>query len=230
MASRFKVCVFDAYGTLFDVHAAVAEHAGAIGSRADEVSRLWRAKQLEYTWTRTLMGRHADFWTLTCEALDVALATHAVDGKTVRAALLDAYRRLSAYPEVPGVLTRLRAAGLKTAILSNGTPGMLRDAVAAAGIAALLDAVLSIEDIGIYKPDARVYDLARDRFGVAAQDICFLSSNAWDAAGAAVFGFEVAWINRGGAPPEYGFAKPAVVLPSLAALPDFVLGREAAAP
>jgi 2-haloacid dehalogenase len=226
MASPIRACVFDAYGTLFDVHSAVARHANAVGPKAEEMSKLWRAKQLEYTWTRTLMGRHADFWAVTGEALDVALAAFGLTGAALRDSLLDAYRRLAAYPEVPAVLTRLRGAGLKTAILSNGTPAMLQDAVQAAGIAALLDAVLSVEEIGIYKPAARVYQIACRHFGVAPGEICFQSSNAWDAAGAAAYGFRVAWINRGGQPDEYGFARPAITLPSLAKLPDYVLGGQ----
>ncbi len=225
MASRIKVCVFDAYGTLFDVHAAVAAHADAVGPAANDVSKLWRAKQLEYTWTRTLMGRHADFWALTGEALDFALASFGVSGGALRQSLLDAYRRLKAYPEVPDVLARLRRAGQRTAILSNGSPRMLADAVQAAGIAALLDAVLSVEEIGIFKPDARVYEIACKRFDVAPGEVCFQSSNAWDAAGAAAFGFKVAWINRSGQPPEYGFAKPSIMLPSLAQFPEFVLEK-----
>jgi 2-haloacid dehalogenase len=195
-----------------------------VGPKAEDVSKLWRAKQLEYTWTRTLMGRHADFWALTGEALDVALAAFGVAGGALRDSLLDAYRRLAAYPEVSEVLTRLRGAGLKTAILSNGTPVMLQDAVQAAGIASLLDAVLSVEEIGIYKPDARVYQIACRHFGVKPEAICFQSSNAWDAAGAAAFGFRVAWINRSGQPAEYAFAKPSIALPSLAKLPEYVLG------
>lgn len=223
MTSRIQVCVFDAYGTLFDVHSAVAAHASGLSAKAAEVSNLWRAKQLEYTWTRSLMGRHADFWALTGDALDFALESFGIRDGKLRESLLDAYRRLKAYPEVTDVLGRLRTSGMKTAILSNGSPRMLDDAVQAAGIGALLDAVLSIEAAGIYKPDPRVYRLACDRFGVNANDICFQSSNAWDAAGAAAFGFRVAWINRSGQPAEYRFASPAVMMRSLNELPAFVL-------
>lgn len=195
--ARTRACVFDAYGTLFDVHSAVRRHEAAIGERASAVSALWRQKQLEYTWLRTLMRAHADFWTLTQDALDVALAAHGMaDDTELRTALLAAYRELSAYPEVPSTLARLREAGRATAILSNGSPDMLDDAVRAAGVDGLLDRVLSVEDVGVYKPRAEVYDLACRRLAVAPAEICFLSSNSWDAHGAAHHGFQVVWINR----------------------------------
>lgn len=207
--------LFDAYGTLLDVHSAVGRHAAAIGPDAAALSRLWRQKQLEYTWTRSLMGRHADFAVVTAEALDFALATYGLADAALREALLRAYRTLDAYPEVPAVLEDLRRRGLRTAILSNGSPEMLAAGVAAAGIGALLDAVLSVESVGIYKPDPRVYRLAVDHFDVPAAETLFVSSNAWDAAGAAAYGFRVAWINRIGQPAEYGFAPPAATLTDL---------------
>lgn len=191
-----KACVFDAYGTLFDVHSAVAHGGASLGTNADSVSNLWRQKQLEYTWLRSLMQAHADFWQVTGDALDFALASHGVDDRELHERLMDLYLRLDAYPEVPAALASLRAAGKKTAILSNGSPKMLDAAVSSAGIAGSLDAVLSVESVGIYKPDPRVYQLAVDQLGIPASEVCFLSSNAWDAAGAAHFGFAVAWINR----------------------------------
>ena len=196
-----RACVFDAYGTLFDVHSAVGRLRPQIGDRADELSQLWRAKQLEYSWLRALMGRHADFWQVTGEALDYALARTGVDG-SARAPLMQAYLALDAYPEVPDVLRRLRAAGLKLAILSNGEPAMLAAAIEHAGIGALLDVVLSVEEAGVYKPDPRTYQLAVDRLGAGRQEIAFQSSNGWDVAGAASFGLRTVWINRFGAPPE----------------------------
>lgn len=211
--------LFDAYGTLLDVHSAVGRHAGAIGPDAPALSRLWRQKQLEYTWTRSLMGRHADFAVVTAEALDFALATHGIADAALREALLAAYRELDAYPEVPEVLGDLRRRGLRTAILSNGSPEMLAAGVAAAGIGGLLDAALSVEAVGIYKPDPRVYRHATDHFGVAPAGTVFVSSNAWDAAGAAAHGFRVAWVNRAGQPAEYGFTRPAIVLNDLSGLP-----------
>jgi len=223
MTPKIELCVFDAYGTLFDVHAAIERHAAAVGPQAGDVSRLWRLKQLEYTWNRSLMGRHADFWTLTQDALDFALAVFGIRQAGLRQSLLEAYRVLKAYPEVRPVLQQLKDAGMKLAILSNGSPQMLQDAVAGAQIGSLLDAVISIEECGIYKPDPRVYRLVCDRFSVAPAQVSFQSSNAWDAAGARAFGFSVAWINRSGQPPEYAFAPPTLTLASLAALPEALL-------
>ena len=200
-AARFagiEACVFDAYGTLFDVHSAVGRHRARLGDKADALSMLWRGKQLEYTWLRSLMGRHVDFWHVTGDALDYALDAHDMSDAALRNDLMQAYMGLDAYPEVSEVLRRLKAAGMQTAILSNGSPAMLESAVNAAGIADLLDANLSVEDVGIYKPDPRVYQLAVDRLGATREQISFQSSNAWDAAGAASFGFRVAWVNRFG--------------------------------
>ena len=196
-----RACVFDAYGTLFDVHSAVGRLRPQIGAQADELSQLWRAKQLEYSWLRALMGRHADFWQVTGDALDYALARTGV-GASVREPLMRAYLTLEAYPEVVDVLRRLRAAGLKLAILSNGEPAMLAAAVDNAGIGALLDAVLSVEEVGVYKPDPRVYRLAVDRLSLRPDQVAFQSSNAWDVHGAASFGLRPVWINRFGAPAE----------------------------
>jgi 2-haloacid dehalogenase len=197
-----RACVFDAYGTLFDVHSAVGRLQPRIGAKADELSQLWRTKQLEYSWLRALMGRHADFWQVTGDALDHALARLAIEPEPIRAALMDAYLQLRAYPEAPDVLARLRAAGLKLAVLSNGEPRMLDAAVRNAGLADLLDAVLSVEEVGVFKPDPRVYQLAVDRLAVPADQISFQSSNAWDVNGAATFGLRPVWINRFGAPAE----------------------------
>ncbi len=197
-----QACVFDAYGTLFDVHSAVARYRDRLGEPADDLSALWRRKQLEYTWLRSLMRRHADFRQITGDALDYAMATHGVNDPALRDDLLDAYLRLDCYPEVPGMLDRLNQAGLRCAILSNGSPDMLAAAVSNAGLDQRLEAVLSIEQVGIYKPDPRVYQLAVDALGVAAERVCFLSSNAWDVAGALSFGFRVVWINRFAQQPE----------------------------
>jgi 2-haloacid dehalogenase len=196
-----EACVFDAYGTLFDVHSAVGRLRARVGEQADALSQLWRAKQLEYTWLRALMGRHADFWQVTGDALDYALARTRID-PAVREPLMQAYLALDAYPEVPGVLRRLRDAGLKTAILSNGEPSMLAAAARSAGIERLLDAMLSVEDVGIFKPHPKVYQLAVDRLAVRPDRIAFQSSNAWDVSGAAAFGLRSVWINRLGVPPE----------------------------
>ena len=216
--SNIKACVFDAYGTLFDVHSAVGRHRARIGEHADAVSALWRTKQLQYTWLRSLMGKHVDFWHLTGDALDYALAEHAISDSQLRDDLMAAYMELDAYPEVRDTLSRLKDAGLKTAILSNGSPAMLESGANSAGIADLLDENLSIEEVGIYKPDPRVYQMAVDRLGVTREEISFQSSNAWDAVGAATFGFRVAWINRFGQGRERLTAEPNVELKTLDAL------------
>jgi 2-haloacid dehalogenase len=217
-----KACVFDAYGTLFDVHSAVRRHAAACGENAEAISALWRQKQLEYTWTRSLMRRHADFEQVTGEGLDHALRVYGRDDPSLRQALMDAYLELDAYPEVPAVLRRLRADGIRTAILSNGSPATLAAAVRSAGIGDLLDAVYSVESVGVYKPDPRVYQLAADGLGLAKERIWFQSSNVWDAAAAGAFGFNVVWCNRGGAPIEYGWAFAPTEVRSLDELPDIL--------
>jgi 2-haloacid dehalogenase len=216
--SGIEACVFDAYGTLFDVHSAVTRLRARVGGQADALSQLWRTKQLEYTWLRALMGRHADFWQVTGDALDYALARTGVD-PAVREPLMQAYLALDAYPEVPDVLRRLRAGGLKTAILSNGEPKMLAAGAKSAGIADLLDAILTVEDVGIFKPHPKVYQLAVERLGVAADRIAFQSSNAWDVSGAATFGLRAVWINRLGMPPERLPGAAEHELPDLAGLP-----------
>lgn len=210
-----KACVFDAYGTLFDVHSAVGRHEGRIGEQADAVSNLWRLKQLQYTWLRSLMGKHVDFWQLTGDALDFALEAHGVADKVLRDDLMSAYMGLDAYPEVRGTLEKLKQAGLRTAILSNGSPAMLESAVDNAGIGDLIDENLSVEEVGIYKPDPRVYQLALDRLDVTREQVSFQSSNAWDAVGAATFGFRVAWINRFGQGRERLTADPEVEIKTL---------------
>ena len=217
-----KACVFDAYGTLFDVHSAVGRHRSRVGEMADAVSGTWRGKQLEYTWLRSLMGCHADFWQVTAEALDYALEAHDIDDSALREDLLQAYLRLDAYPEVPGVLERLKRAGYHTAILSNGEPEMLRAGAASAGIEGLLDAILSVESVGIYKPDPRVYQLSCDHFGISPEQVSFQSSNAWDAVGASAFGYKVAWCNRFGQQRERLPAQPHAVIGDLNRLLDLL--------
>lgn len=217
-----RACVFDAYGTLFDVHSAAARCRDALGNNADRLSEIWRQKQLQYTWLRSLMEAHADFWQVTGDALDYAMAAVELDDAGLRQRLMDLYLSLEAYEEVPAVLRRLKQAGQATAILSNGAPAMLEAAVHSAGIGDDLDHVLSIEDAGIYKPDPRVYQLAVDRIGVEPAKICFMSSNAWDAHGAAHFGFRVIWCNRFGQPPERLPGQPDAEIQNLGALPALI--------
>ena len=212
------VYAFDAYGTLFDVHAAVRGRAAALGPEADRLSALWRAKQLEYSWTRALTGRYRDFWSLTEDALDHALAKVPSAPRSERDALLESYRTLDAYPEVIDVLTALKGAGARTAILSNGSPGMLERAVRAAGIGDLLDDVLSVDTIATYKPLPAVYEILTTRFRVFPAAVSFQSSNRWDIAGASAFGFRAVWINRSAEPDEYTDMPPAVTLASLQGL------------
>lgn len=191
-----RACVFDAYGTLFDFASAAARCGDALGDKAGPLTSLWRDKQLQYTWLRSLQQRHADFWQVTGDALDHAMATLEVDSPALRTRLMNLYLNLEAFPEVPDLLRRLKARGLMTAILSNGTPPMLAAAVGAAGLTDGFDAVLSAEAVGVYKPHPRVYQLAVDRLGLPAAAIVFLSSNAWDAYGASAFGLRVVWCNR----------------------------------
>ncbi|MBI1244294.1 MAG: haloacid dehalogenase type II [Alphaproteobacteria bacterium] len=218
MTRPIRACVFDAYGTLFDVHAAVRGLAGRIGPRAAEMSQLWRTKQLEYTWVRSLAGRHADFRQVTKDALDYSIQFFSINDKTLSSDLMALYEKLDAYPEALGVLRHLRALGIKLAILSNGTPDWLEVAVRTAGIGELLDAVWSVEDVGIFKPDPKVYRVATRGFGMAAADMGFVSSNAWDAAGAATNGFRALWVNRSGAPAEYASMVPVRQVANLATL------------
>ncbi len=222
MLGDIGACVFDAYGTLFDVHAPVSRVAGELGDQADSISRLWRDKQLQYTWLRSLMGAHADFAQVTADALDYALAAHGVNNSSVRARLLELYRTLDAYGDAAPCLTQLKASGMATAILSNGAPDMLAAATETAGLAPLLDGVLSVEEVGIYKPDRRVYRLAVDRLGVAPDRICFVSTNPWDASGAAHFGLRVARLDRFSVPPDNLPGEIAATITTLDELPELV--------
>ena len=213
------VCVFDAYGTLFDYNTAAGRHSAVLGEKAAPLADLWRLKQLQYTWLRSLMGRYTGFWQVTGDALDFAMGELGIEDEALRANLMEAYLTLDAYLEVQETLATLRAHGLRTAILSNGESGMLDAAVEAAGIADSLDAVLSVEEVGIYKPHPSVYQLVVDRLGVAAANVSFQSSNAWDANGAAAFGFRVAWCNRFGQGQERVPEAPDAEIATLAELP-----------
>lgn len=214
-----RACVFDAYGTLFDFNSATGRCREALGDKADALSELWRAKQLQYTWLRALMGRHAPFHQVTADALDYALAALDISGDGLRAKLLDLYMNIDAFAEVPDMLAALQSAGLKTAILSNGSREMLDAAIDHTGIGGLLDAVISVDEVGVFKPHFSVYQLAVDRMGVDAAEISFQSSNAWDAVAAATFGMRVVWVNRYGQPPERLTATPDIEVETLAALP-----------
>ncbi|MBM3531324.1 MAG: haloacid dehalogenase type II [Alphaproteobacteria bacterium] len=210
--------VFDAYGTLFDFNAAIARHRGAAGADADRFSEIWRLKQIEYTWTLTLAGRYVEFWTLTQRALDYTFARVPSVPKSLRKDLLDAYIKLDAFPDARHVLRALKARGDRTAILSNGSPAMLASAVEAAGIAADLDAVLSVDTVKMFKPRPEVYALVTQRFSVQPSEVVFVSSNRWDAMGATAFGFRTVWVNRSKSPGEYDDLPPAAAVSDLTAL------------
>ena len=215
-------CVFDAYGTLFDVAAAAAQCRDALGDKADELSALWRTRQLEYTWLRSLMQEYVEFRQVTGDGLDYAMAALGIEDDALRQRLMDIYMRLDAYPEVKAVLSALKAGGFKTAILSNGSPKMLSSAIDNAGITDLLDDVFSVDSIGVYKPHPSVYQMAVDGLGVDAGRICFMSSNAWDAAAGANFGYRVVWVNRFGQPQERIPGEPEHEVKTLDALPPLL--------
>ncbi|RMF11026.1 MAG: haloacid dehalogenase type II [Alphaproteobacteria bacterium] len=217
-----KACVFDAYGTLFDIHSPTARIADELGEKAQPLSDLWRAKQLQYTWLRSLMDEYVEFWQVTGDALDYAMAAHGIDNPDIRQRLMDMYLSIDAYPDAVATLEALKARGFQTAILSNGSRKMLDAAVENSGLGRLLDQVLSVEEVGIYKPDRRVYQLAVDRTGAAPEEICFVSANAWDCSGGANFGFQNAHINRFGQPEERLPGTPRAVITSLSELPPLL--------
>lgn len=218
--------VFDAYGTLFDVAAAAREAAGepgreALAAKWQALAQDWRLKQLQYTWLLATAGLHEDFWQVTQNGLDFALEAQGLDGDAeLRERLLALYWELSAYPEVPTMLEALKSAGLNTAILSNGSPAMLDGAVKSAGLGAVLDDVLSVEDVGVFKPHPSVYDTVGKRFSCAPAEVLFVSSNGWDAAFAKGRGFKVAWVNRAGEPMDRLPFTPDVTLSDLSTIPE----------
>ncbi len=221
-------CVFDAYGTLFDVTAAARQVAQEVEfphllDNWQQLANHWRLKQLQYTWLRAITDAHTDFWLVTQDALDWALdATGLAGDPKLRKRLLDLYWQLQAYPEVPSMLRTLKSAGLTTAILSNGSPAMLDGAVQSAGVGGDLDAVLSVENVGVFKPATRVYDMIGTRFGCTAREVLFVSSNGWDAAGAAGYGFTTAWVNRANEPVDRLPWRPDHILSDLSSIPDLV--------
>lgn len=218
-----QAVLFDVYGTLLDVHSAIAREGRELGAQADSISRLWRQKQLEYTWVYSLRGEYRSFRDLTAAALDFALleftrAGHDDASPALRVRLLQAYERLTPYPDTIAALAQLRGGGLRLAALSNGDPDMLETALASAGLRAQLDAVLSVAPLQVFKPDHRVYELGREWAKASTSEIAFVSSNAWDAGGAAAFGFRTFWVNRAGLPPEYDVASKAGIIGNLSDL------------
>lgn len=219
-------CVFDAYGTLFDVASAARRAASETGREEFAKSWIkiatdWRLKQLQYTWLRAIMNAHTDFWTVTQNGLDYALEASGLSKDAeLRERLLALYWELEAYSEVPHMLGALKSDGLNTAILSNGSPDMLDGAVKSAGLTSVLDDVLSVEDVGIFKPDPRVYQMVCDRFNCTASEVLFVSSNGWDAAGASKFGFQTVWVNRANEPQDQLPWVPKINLSTLHDIPN----------
>ena len=216
----YSTYVFDAYGTLFDVHAAVRKHSSAVGPNATLLSEVWRAKQLEYSWIRGMIGAYESFWSLTEQALDFAFDKVPDANRSAKQALLDAYWQLDCYPEVPAMLADLKAKGAKTAILSNGSSDMLEGAVSSAGLKELLDVVISVDRISTFKASRVVYEMVTSEFETEADKVSYQSSNRWDVAAAVNFGFRTVWINRTAQPDEYRDFSPAVILQDLSGLAE----------
>ncbi len=223
-------CVFDAYGTLFDVAAAARQAAAEpdfpqLQGTLATLAANWRQKQIQYTWLRAVTGAHTDFWEVTQNGLDWSLEAAGLAGDgALRERLLALYWELQAYPEVPAMLTALKEAGFNTAILSNGSPGMLEGCVQSAGVGAVLDDLLSVESVGVFKPHSSVYDLVGKRFDCASSEVLFVSSNGWDAAAASGYGFETVWVNRAGEPMDRLPWTPQHVLNDLTTIPDIAKG------
>jgi 2-haloacid dehalogenase len=218
-------CVFDAYGTLFDVDSVARTARHELGHRWLPLSHLWRSKQLQYTWLRSLSGHPANFWQVTGDALDHALAAVGITDTGLREELMTGYLGISAYPEVPAMLEELRSTGMRLAILSNGTPHMLSSALRHSATEGFFEAVLSAEEAGVFKPHPDVYRLAPRRLGVAAQTICFISSNGWDAWSGKAFGYQVLWCNRTQQAPEHLPTRPDGEISDLGSLPAWLAAR-----
>ncbi|MCL4139454.1 UNVERIFIED_CONTAM: hypothetical protein GTU68_032656 [Idotea baltica] len=224
-----KACVFDAYGTLFDVAAAARNAAAQPGNERlaeswPKLAEIWRLKQLEYSWLRAVADDYKPFWQVTQDGLDYAMEALEIDDASLRETLLGLYWELEAYPEVPAMLTALKAAGLETSILSNGSMDMLDGAVKSARIGDVLDSVLSVESVSVFKPHRSVYDLVGARHGTTPSEVAFFSSNCWDATHASAYGFQTVWVNRAGAPMDRVGAPPAHVVSDLSGVPGLVAG------
>lgn len=223
LLTGIRACVFDAYGTIFDFASAVARCPAIPEERRTTLTGLWRDKQLQYTWLRSLQRSYVDFWQVTGDALDFALQTLDMASPVLRRKLMDLYLTLDAFPEVPQVLRTVRSAGYVTAILSNGTPAMLDAAVGSAGLQDLFDAVLSADAVRVFKTDPRVYDYCLSRLGRRADEVAFQSSNAWDAYAASAYGMSAVWCNRYGQRPERLPGRPDHEIRSLAELPALLI-------
>ena len=194
--NKIKACIFDAYGTLFDVNAACRELSKEVGDNWEKLASLWRLRQVEYTWLRNSMDEYIDFWQITSDALDYAMETLGIENNELREELLNLYLKLEAYPEVNDLLKKLKQRGLKIGILSNGSMKMLNSAVDNANIREYLDGILSVEECKIYKPSSKVYDLVKIKMQISKENVLFFSSNAWDMHAASNYGFKTIWVNR----------------------------------
>lgn len=192
---NIKVCAFDAYGTCFDINSAAEKMAKDIGENWLAFSTTWRTTQLEYTWLRSLMKKHVNFWKITEDSLKFAMENHNINPK-FKNQLLDLYKKLNAYPELRDCLIKLKNKKIKTCILSNGTPDLLDQLVTNSNTKDLFDDLISIEKVGVYKPDPKVYALVIDQYNCKPNEVCFMSSNTWDVVGGGVFGYQSVWVDR----------------------------------
>jgi len=192
---NIKAIIFDAYGTIFDVNSAAKKCKDKIGNKWEGFANYWRTTQLEYTWLRSLMKRHKDFWQVTEDSLDKSMNAFKID-KSMRNKLLDLYKILNIFPEVKDVLNKLKEKKYKLAILSNGTPSLLNELVKSNNLDNIFDDIFSIEEVGIYKPDSRVYDLPVNKYQIQKNEIVFLSANTWDVSGGGNYGYNSVWVNR----------------------------------
>ena len=220
--NKIEACIFDAYGTLFDVNAACRELSKEVGDSWEQLASLWRLRQVEYTWLRNSMDQYIDFWQITSDALDYAMETLDIENNELREELLNLYLKLEAYPEVKGLLKNLKQRGLKTGILSNGSMKMLNSAVDNANIRDVLDIILSVEECEIYKPSSKVYDLVKNKMHINKENVLFFSSNAWDMHAASNYGFKTIWVNRFNAKLERLPGKPIEIVNSLEKIDEIV--------
>ena len=190
-----KAIIFDAYGTLFDVNSAAEKCKDKIGDKWEGFANYWRTTQLEYTWLRSLMKRHKDFWQITEDSLDKSMNAFNIN-KSMRSELLNLYKTLNTFPEVKDVLNKLKEKNYKLAILSNGTPSLLNELVKSNNIENIFDDIFSIEDVGVYKPDSRVYDIPTKKYQIQKNEVAFLSANTWDVSGGGNYGYNAIWVNR----------------------------------
>ena len=220
--NKIKACVFDAYGTLFDVNAACRELSKEVGDNWEKLASLWRLRQVEYTWLRNSMDEYIDFWQVTSDALDYAMETLGIENNELREELLNLYLKLEAYPEVNDLLKKLKQRGLMTGILSNGSMKMLNSAVDNANIREYLDEILSVEECKIYKPSSKVYDLVKIKMQIGKENVLFFSSNAWDMHAASNYGFKTIWVNRFNAKLERLPGKPIDIVNSLDKIDEII--------